>query len=288
MVHRLYAASGLHYNDGPLPIRRPLPGRIRLADLTLVGRGIPRVFRLVMQGLSALMRLLPPTAAEVEPICRPAQRSSADAETDVPTQRRPRYRQVSQGMREGKGRTTADATSVGVGAKKVLHPSPGPSIADPKPNRQNKMQTQTPQPNNPTPTAIPALYTRHSRGVGNPSLRNNHSQTPQFSLAPSPLFPPSSSTELEAEVGAEAPTSASVLLSPSPLQALKERGIKGERVPLRGWGGHPPHAKSPEIPLGVVQSKQLRVQSMFNQRSIKTHNSLWHPRPLCAILRHGN
>ena len=38
----------------------------------------------------------------------------------------------------------------------------------------------------------------------------------------------------------------------------------------RGRPPPPPHAKSPEIPSGVVQSKQLRVQSMFNQRSIKT------------------
>ncbi len=36
------------------------------------------------------------------------------------------------------------------------------------------------------------------------------------------------------------------------------------------------HAKSPENPLGVVQSNQLRVQSTFNQRSIKTSP---HPLP---------
>ena len=47
---------------------------------------------------------------------------------------------------------------------------------------------------------------------------------------PLPSSPPSSN-ELEAEVGALAPTSASVLLSPSPLKALRERGTKGERVP---------------------------------------------------------
>ena len=41
-----------------------------------------------------------------------------------------------------------------------------------------------------------------------------------------------------------------------------------------------PHAKSPEIPSGVVQSKQLRVQSMFNQCSIKTpppQSKMEHP-----------
>ena len=54
------------------------------------------------------------------------------------------------------------------------------------------------------------------------------------------------STELEAEVGAFPPTSASVLLSPSPLKALRacpeslegEREIKGVRLP-RGVGGVP-------------------------------------------------
>ena len=50
-----------------------------------------------------------------------------------------------------------------------------------------------------------------------------------------PPFPPS--TELEGDVGADAPTSPSVLISPSPLKALRERGIKGVRVPRWGWGG---------------------------------------------------
>ena len=56
-----------------------------------------------------------------------------------------------------------------------------------------------------------------------------------FISSPFPL----PSTELEAEVGAKAPTSASVLLSPSPLKALRERGIKGVRVPLWGRGASP-------------------------------------------------
>ena len=54
----------------------------------------------------------------------------------------------------------------------------------------------------------------------------------------SSVLSPSPSIELEAEVGALAPTSASVLLSPSPSMALRERGIKGVRVP-RGLGGIP-------------------------------------------------
>ena len=155
----------------PLPIRRPLPGRIRLADLTLAEE-----FR---ESSDSLCRALAPLCGSF----RPRRQSSRYAvplsgralmrRADVPTQRRPRHRQVSQGMREGNGRTAADAASVGVGAIEVLHPSPGPSIANPKPNRQNKMQTQTPQPNTP----IAARLIRHSRGVGNPSLLNNHPQT---------------------------------------------------------------------------------------------------------------
>ncbi len=42
--------------------------------------------------------------------------------------------------------------------------------------------------------------------------------------------------KLEGAVGAGAPTAPSVFLSPSPLKALRERGTKGERVPLWGWG----------------------------------------------------
>ena len=109
------------------------------------------------------------------------------------------------------------------------------------------------------------------RGVAHtrPSRLASHPHLP-YAVIPA-LLP---SIELEGEVGAEAPTSPSVLLSPSPLKALRacpeslegERGTKGERVPLRPLR----HEKSPEIPLGVVQSNQLRVQSMFNQRSIKS------------------
>ena len=61
---------------------------------------------------------------------------------------------------------------------------------------------------------------------------------PFFSVIPS-LLP---SNELEAEAGAKAPASASVLISPSPLKALRERGIKGVRVPLRGRGVSPAEA----------------------------------------------
>ncbi len=78
------------------------------------------------------------------------------------------------------------------------------------------------------------------------------------------------------------PTSTKLEGSTCPESLEGERGIKGERVPLWGWGyplsvgatgGSPSplrHAKSPENPLAVVQSNQPRVQSMFNQRSIKT------------------
>ncbi len=101
----------------------------------------------------------------------------------------------------------------------------------------------------------------------------------------------STSTKLEGAAGAGAPAAPSVFPSPSPLKALRERGTKGERVSLWGWeyplsvgatGGSPSplrHAKSPEIPLGVVQSNQLRVQSMFNQRSIKTLPSATEENP---------
>ena len=164
---------------------------------------------------------------------------------DVPTQRRPRQRQVSQGMREGKGRTAADATSVGVGAIEVLHPSPGHSIADPKPNKQNRMQTQTPQPNNPSPTAIPDVRGRVPVGAtgGSPSpelgdglpmvLRGIPSLPPSTKLEQRlALF--SSPPEYKLEGRACAPRTHVPLFTPPPLL----EGPKGEGD--RGGEGSPP------------------------------------------------
>ena len=178
------------------------------------------------------MRLHPPTAASSR-YAVPLSGRALMRRTDVPTQRRPRHRQVSQGMREGKGRTAADAASVGVGAIEILHPSPGPP--SPTQNPTDKMQTQTPQPNNPTPLSSPvwASLVGALPGVGwrvpSPFLKQSKPcQKSQNNQKPTPL----------------------------------------------------PHAKSPEIPLGVVQSKQLRVQSMFNQCSIKTpppQSKMEHP-----------
>ena len=107
---------------------------------------------------------------------------------------------------------------------------PASSIADPKPDRQNKMNTQTPQPNTP----IPARLTRHSRGVGNPSLLNNHPQLRNSPRLPSviPSLPPS--TKLEGSACAMAQALPSVFSSPSPLRALYRPGrrvtvVRGDR-----------------------------------------------------------
>ncbi len=141
----------------------------------------------------------------------------------------------------------------------------------------------------PSLSAIPSLTTVNPAEAGTHPFETT---TPSCATHPIPsLF---SSTELEAGVGAKAPTPASVFLSPSPLKALRERGIKGVRVPLWGWGYslsvratswspspcYLRHAKSPEIPSGVVQSNQLRVQSMFNQRLIKNPQLNKRPDPL--------
>ena len=79
-------------------------------------------------------------------------------------------------------------------------------------------------------------------------------------LAPSLCVIPSllPSIELEAEVGASAPTSASVLPSPSPLKALRacpeslegERGIKGVRVP---------------VPIPLLKQSNPRLKPQDNQ-----------------------
>ena len=130
---------------------------------------------------------------------------------------------------------------------------------------------------------------RGTKGVSVPFLllrlrrRSLSSPTP----VKNPSFPPPV-LKLEGAVGAGAPTAPSVFPSPSPLKALRERGIKGVRVPsvflkqskpcLKPQNNqklaHLPcpqrHAKSPEIPLGIVQSNQLRVQSTFNQNPTPT------------------
>ncbi len=90
-----------------------------------------------------------------------------------------------------------------------------------------------------SPSPLGPIRERGSKGVrvpfsstkqSKPCLKPQNNQKrppPSLTFIPSP--PPG--TELEAEVGAEAPTSASVLLSPSPLGPIRERGSKGVRVP---------------------------------------------------------
>ena len=77
---------------------------------------------------------------------------------------------------------------------------------------------------------------------------NPKPQTPQPNTPPTPSPPSPPSIELEAEVGAGAPTSASVLLSPSPLKALRERGTKGVRVPFRPRAIIAPPERRPPCP----------------------------------------
>ena len=89
-----------------------------------------------------------------------------------------------------------------------------------------------------SPSPLKALRERGTKGVRVPfpagkgisksAPRLPIHQSFQWVEWPRPVPP---GTELGADVGAEAPMSAPVLLSPSPLQALRERGIKGVRVP---------------------------------------------------------
>ncbi len=164
------------------------------------------------------MRLHPPTAASSR-YAVPFSGRALMRRTDVPTQRRPRHRQVSQGMREGKGRTTADAASVGVGAIEILHPSPGP----PSP-------TQTPQPNNLSPTLIPSPLRRGDRLGALPGVGWG---------VPSPFLKQSKPC--------------------LKLQNNQKPTPRATRIPQKSLSG-------------VIQSKQLRVQSIFNQRSINVQS----------------
>ena len=81
-------------------------------------------------------------------------------------------------------------------------------------------------------------------------------------------FPPS--TELEGDVGVSTPTSPSVLISPSPLKALRERGIKGVRVPLRGRGVPPPTT----LPIPHQPSEATHAQRRPPARRRRTQRKL--------------
>ncbi len=111
------------------------------------------------------------------------------------------------------------------------------------------------------------------RGTANTNQRPSHCHSDAPRGIWGGVLSSSPSIELEAEVGALAPTSASVLLSPSPSTALRERGIKGERVP-------PAPCEIPRKP--------------FRRRSIKTAmssinvQSKSHPPQLKKIHRLAN
>ena len=98
--------------------------------------------------------------------------------------------------------------------------------------------SHAPAPDAPAHTAEGALATSPFppfSSVTPRSLLPYHSDAPQGiwgGASPSVILSLLPSTELEAEAGAEAPASASILLSPSSLKALRERGIKGVRVLL--------------------------------------------------------
>ena len=125
-----------------------------------------------------------------------------------------------------------------------LRPGHGPSIAYPTLPTAPTFYTVIPDPDREPMgggSARPERSRRVSRAErgGVPPWRGtaNTNQRPSHCHSDAPrgiwggVLSSSPSIELEAEVGALAPTSASVLLSPSPLKALRERGRKGERVP---------------------------------------------------------
>ncbi len=146
------------------------------------------------------------------------------------------------------------------------------SIADPKPNRQNRMQAQTPQPTNPSPTAIPDVRGWVPVGAtgGSPSpvlgdglpmlLRDIPSLPPSTKLEQRlALFfsPPLLSPRVQTRGTCVRPAHArpSVYSSPSPLKALRERG--------RGFPSVFPFRRRSIKPA----TSSINVQSTFNQNS---------------------
>ena len=149
-------------------------------------------------------------------------------------------------------RSTPEPTLKPMGLRRPASRPPayesGPPSLTPK---THTMQTQTPQPNNPSPPRNPPPreacppMADHSRVVG--SKMSKMRLGVRQGVNPSPVQ----------RVGI-----------PSPLLKQSNPCLKSQNNQKTA---SPPfllrHAKSPEIPLGVVQSKQLRVQSTFNQTS---------------------
>ena len=126
---------------------------------------------------------------------------------------------------------------------------------------------------------------RGSSGVAHPRLSNLASHPrPPYAVLPSPL----PSIELEAEVGALAPTSASVLLSPSPLMALRERGTKGVSVPFlllrlrRPSLSSPTPVKNPSFPPPV-----LKLEGAVGAGAPTAPSVFPSPSPLKALRERG-
>ena len=84
-----------------------------------------------------------------------------------------------------------------------------------------------------------------------PNKATRHRPIPSFSS-----IPPRPGTELGACICALAHMHAPILLSPSPLKALRERGTKGERVP---WGGGPQR---------TLLSSYLKIPSLIRLRAV--------------------
>ena len=184
---------------------------------------------------------LPPPAPESRTFHRqPLQNRQNRMETETPQPNNPSPAAIpdlptrhSRGGRacpcEGKGRIrplplpSSLRHSRGVGSEMRLGVNPSLPINHPQPRNSTRPLS-----------AIPELPTRHSRAVGNPSLLNYHPQPRNSTRSLSVILSLPLSTKLEGSPCALAQGLPSVSLSPSPLMALRERGIKGVRVFSRG------------------------------------------------------
>ncbi len=138
---------------------------------------------------------------------------------------------------------------------------------------------------------LPRIHESHTYSDGPESVHPERSRRTR--PLPSSLPP---NIELEAEVGAEAPTSASVLLSPSPLKTLSlpRTPIRGERVPRpRAESAYPEHGRRacPESLEGAERRLLKHSQTAINVPS--TSSPSFSPlstktrgRPMCAA--HGS
>ena len=185
-------------------------------------------------------------------------------------------------------RVVVDATGIGAGVAAFLRKNIGPSIVVPFTFTAPTICTPTPI-GNPSPGTgsrggvLPPLPPRERgevRVITSPACRaviTNQRPTHCHSDAPRGIWggalPPLPSTKLGAGNCTKVQLPALVFVSPSPLKTLRERGIKGVRVPLPFLKQSKPCLKPQNNQKPTPPATREIPRNLFRRRSIKTATS---------------